>query len=95
MVKCCQWWIKKNMRDLCETTLWIIILIGIEFKRHRSEPCLYAKFNKRREITCILAVYVDGILITGTEEEIRITRKFSERDIPDHRCRKSQFLLLE
>jgi len=45
------------------------------------------KFNKRREITYILAVYVDDILITGTEEEIHKNKKISEREIPDHRCR--------
>ena len=52
------------------------------------------KFNKRREITYILAVYVDDILITGTEEEIHKNKKISEREIPDHRCRWSQFYYL-
>jgi len=44
----------------------------------RSEKCLYAKFNKRREITCILTVYVDDIDITGIEVEITITWKFQK-----------------
>jgi len=52
------------------------VLIWIGFKRLRSKSCLYAKFNKRREITCILADYADDILITGTEEEITRTREF-------------------
>jgi len=48
-------------------TLWWVFKIykhdseGNVIKRLRSESCLYTKFNKRREITRILTVYIDGI----------------------------------
>ena len=79
--KKCYWKLKKALYGLKQAgRMWNNtlnkVLIGIGFKRLRSEPCLYVKFNKRKEITCILAVYVDDILITGIEEEIIKTRKF-------------------
>ena len=38
-------------------------LIKIGFNRLKSEPCVYTKLNKSKEIICILSVYVDDILI--------------------------------
>jgi len=63
-----------------------IELIKIGFKRLKSEPCVYIKINKKKEIVCILSVYVDDILIAGTTEEINgvkesIKRKFNIKDI--------------
>ena len=46
---------------------------------------------KRREITCILTVYVDDILINRNLRRNHESKKISEREIPDHRCRWSQF----
>ena len=55
----CQWNEKLN-----ET------LIEINFKRPISEPCVYIKENKNKEIIYILTVYVDDILIIGKKNEI-------------------------
>ena len=49
------------------------ILLKINFKRLKCDPCLYKKENKHGNITCILAVYVDDILLTGNESEINQT----------------------
>ena len=43
----------------------------LNFTRLISEPCLYVKKNKYNNIICLLGVYVDDILITGTHIEIK------------------------
>jgi len=63
-------------------------LIKIGFNRLKSEPCVYTKLNKSKEIICILSVYVDDILIAGTNQEINkekesIKRRFNIKDIGD------------
>jgi len=63
-------------------------LIKIGFTRLKSEPCVYKKINNKKEIICILSVYVDDILIAGTLAEINsvkesIKRKFNIKDIED------------
>jgi len=63
-------------------------LIKIGFSRLKSEPCVYKKVNKKKEIICILSVYVDDILIAGTSNEINIVKesikqKFNIKDIGD------------
>jgi len=63
-------------------------LIKIGFNRIKSEPCVYIKLNNGKEIVCILSVYVDDILIAGTNQEINkvkqsIQRKFNIKDIGD------------
>jgi len=63
-------------------------LIKIGFTRLKSEPCVYKKINNKKEIICILSVYVDDILIAGTLAEINsvkesIKRKFNIKDIGD------------
>ena len=40
-------------------------ILKIGFERLTSEPCLYIKRNNQNNITCILGVYVDDILIAG------------------------------
>jgi len=50
------------------------VLIKIKFKRLISDPCLYIKVNKENKIICILGVYIDDIILFGTDEEIIITK---------------------
>jgi len=40
-------------------------LITMKFRRPVSEPCVYVKENELKEIVCIIAVYVDDILLAG------------------------------
>jgi len=40
------------------------------FRRLISEPCLYIMEIESKEILCIVAVYVDDILLIGKEKEI-------------------------
>jgi len=42
----------------------------MKFRRLNSEPRIYVKENKLKEIICILMVYVDDILLTGKEKVI-------------------------
>jgi len=63
-------------------------LIKIGFSRLKSEPYVYKKVNKKKEIICILSVYVDDILIAGTSNEINIEKesikqKFNIKGIGD------------
>lgn len=46
----------------------------MNFERLKSEPCLYIKRNKDGKVICMLAVYVDDILITGIESDTLNTR---------------------
>jgi hypothetical protein len=45
-------------------------LLEMKFRRLNSEPCIYVKENKLKEIICILTVYVDDILLIGKENVI-------------------------
>jgi len=61
-------------------------LIKINFKRLKTEPCIYIKMSKEGHILCILAIYVDDILIAGKDNEIEIVKhqikkKFNIKDI--------------
>jgi len=61
-------------------------LLGMNFRRIKSEPCLYVKFDNNKNIICILSVYVDDILIAGKENEINnvkesIKERFNIKDI--------------
>jgi len=51
------------------------VLINFGFKRVNSEPCIYVKFSNAGELICILALYVDDILISGNKNEIKITKE--------------------
>ena len=61
-------------------------LLKLNFRRAKSEPCVYIKTDRNNKIICILSVYVDDILIAGTDHEIKIVkdsikRKFNIKDI--------------
>jgi len=61
-------------------------LKNIGFDRLKSEPCVYVKRDKYNNILCILAIYVDDILIFGKEQEIEkvkfeINNEFKLSDI--------------
>jgi len=45
-------------------------LLEMKFRRLNSEPCVYVKENKLKEIICILTVYVDDIFLIGKENVI-------------------------
>jgi len=62
-------------------------LIKLNFKRINSEPCIYIK-KVNNVIRCILAIYVDDILISGKIDDINLTkslikRKFNIKDCQD------------
>jgi len=64
------------------------ILININFIRLHSDPCIYKRINNRNIITCLLAVYVDDIIIAGTDAEIEntinlIKNEFKIKEIGD------------
>jgi len=64
------------------------ILLKLKFKRLHCDPCVYKKEDKKGDLICILAVYVDDILITGIDEEIQNTKQsienfFNIKDIGD------------
>jgi len=61
-------------------------LTNLKFRRLVSEPCIYVKENTKKEIICILTVYVDDILIIGKEKEIsyvknQIKENYNIKDI--------------
>jgi len=58
----------------------------MDFRRLVSEPCIYIKENNSKEITCIIAIYVDDILLAGKSKEImyikeQIKMYFNIKDI--------------
>ena len=60
------------------------VMTEFNFIRLESEPCVYVKKNRKGNVTCLLAIYVDDILITGVKDEILKARK----------CIKSKLILL-
>ena len=61
-------------------------LLKLNFRRAKSEPCVYIKTDRNNKTICILSVYVDNILIARTDHEIKIVkdsikRKFNIKDI--------------
>jgi len=61
-------------------------LIKLKFIRFKSDPCFYIKRDKNNNIVCMLAVYVDDIVIAGNIKEINETKylimnKFKAKDI--------------
>ena len=63
-------------------------LIKMSFRRLTSEPCIYVKENNSNEIQCVIAVYVDDILLAGKEREIKYVKEqikmhFNIKDIGD------------
>ena len=48
----------------------------MDFQRLVNEPCIYyIKENNSKEIICIIAIYVDDILLTGKAKEIMYVNK--------------------
>ena len=41
----------------------------MDFRRLISEPCLYIMENESKEVLCIVAVYVDDILLIGKQKK--------------------------
>ena len=57
-------------------------LIKVGFTRLKSEPCVYKKINNnKKEIICILSVYVDDTLIAGTLAEINSVKASIKRKV--------------
>ena len=46
------------------------VLLGINFNPLTSELCIYIRKNSYNKITCIIAVYIDDILLIGKENEV-------------------------
>ena len=62
------------------------VLLGINFNRLTTEPWIYIRKNSYNEITCIIAIYVDDILLIGKENEVlqvkeQIKTNFCIKDI--------------
>jgi len=45
-------------------------LLNLNFVRSKSEPCVYYRKDNKNNISCILAIYVDDIIISGKKNEI-------------------------
>jgi len=64
--------LKQSGRMWNETLNKVLLKLG--FKRFVSDPCVYIKKDKNNKIICLLAVYVDDIIIAGTDSEINKTK---------------------
>eukprot|EP00833_Pecoramyces_ruminatium_P012351 jgi/Orpsp1_1/1186383/evm.model.d7180000050149.1 len=64
--------LKQSGRMWNETLNKVLLKLG--FKRFVSDPCVYIKKDKNNKIICLLAVYVDDIIIAGTDSEIDKTK---------------------
>ena len=40
-------------------------------KQYKSDKCLFGKYNKQNKLVALLTLYVDDILITGEDNEIK------------------------
>jgi len=49
-------------------------LLKLGFTRTKSEPCVYCKRDNKGNISCILAIYVDDIIISGKKNEINYVK---------------------
>ena len=57
-------------------------LLSIGFKQCKNEPCLFYYINERNEVSCIIGLYVDDMIITGFNYDLlyfiqKIKNKFS------------------
>ena len=50
------------------------VLLKLNFKRFLSDPCVYIKKDENNNIKCLLAVYVDDIIVASTSEEVSKTK---------------------
>jgi len=67
-------------------------LLKLNFQRLKSEPCLYIK-NNYGKIACLVAVYVDDILITGTDTEIINTKNLLKENFEVTDVGKVNFII--
>jgi len=51
------------------------VLLKLNFKRFLIDPCVYIKKDENNNIKCLLAVYVDYIIVAGTSEEVNSKTK--------------------
>jgi len=49
-------------------------LINIGFRRLTNEPCIYYTVDRHNNITCIIAVYVDDILLAGNKSKVKMVK---------------------
>jgi len=64
------------------------ILIKTNFRVLTSESCIYIKENNSKEVQCIIAMYVDDIILSGKEREIKYVKEqikiyYNIKDIGD------------
>jgi len=76
--------LKQSGKEWNEELNKYLLIIG--FKRLISEPCLYFKVDKKKKLSCILAIYVDDILLAGNRIIVERTKeliknKFKIKDI--------------
>jgi Zn-finger protein len=50
------------------------VLLELNFNRFLSDPCVYIKRDKTNKIICLLAVYVDDIIVAGKYDQIVKTK---------------------
>ena len=61
-------------------------LKSIGFTQLKSEQCLFSKSNSQKETTCIVALYVDDMLITGLDSEINSTVELIKNKFKISKC---------
>jgi len=65
--------LKQSGRQWNETITNFLKKTG--FEQLKSEPCIFKKVNKEGKIICIVGLYVDNMIITGINYEIKRTIK--------------------
>eukprot|EP00833_Pecoramyces_ruminatium_P014789 jgi/Orpsp1_1/1188821/evm.model.d7180000067435.1 len=72
------WLLKKALYGLKQAgRMWYKeitkFLKNIGYKQYQNDRCLFGKYNKNKKLIGLLTLYVDDILITGTDEIIQDT----------------------
>jgi len=68
-------------------------LKNIGFTQLKSEQCLFSKSNSQKETTCIVALYVDDMLITGLDNEINSTVELIKNKFKISKCSSVNHIL--